>query len=323
MDALLNPVDGPYWEDRRVQYDTIKVPAYIGACWGIYGLHLPGAFRSWENLNVPKKMIIGPPAYLDRPLYQLQYESLRWFDYWLKDIDTGIMDEPPIRLFLMGTGHWKEATDWPLPETKWTTFYLHENGVLFEHELWPEEGSDSYDDSPWHRGYLEYCSPPLVEDTEVIGPIVLKLYASSTDDDIFWIITLQEVDREGNEKTLTRGWLRGTHREIDAARSRPWAPYHPHAKPAHLVPGKIYEFDISLMPTANLFKAGSRFKIKISGKDDEPKHTLDAIAGGHLWRQSPSRITVYHDPHHPSQLLLPITKGNILGTFISGGKPYL
>jgi predicted acyl esterase len=91
VDILLHPHDDPYWEKRRVRYEGIKVPGYIGACWGIYGLHLPGAFRSWDNLKVPKKMLIGPPAYLDRPLYQLQYESLRWFDYWLKGIDTGIM----------------------------------------------------------------------------------------------------------------------------------------------------------------------------------------------------------------------------------------
>jgi hypothetical protein len=205
VDILLHPYDGPYWEERRVKYEGIKVPGYIGACWGIYGLHLPGAFRSWENLKVPKKMIIGPPTYLDRPLYQLQYESLRWFDYWLKGIDTGIMKEDPIKLFIMGTNEWKEAREWPLPETKWTPFYLHKNGLLHERICYSNEGFDSFEDSPWGRGYLEYCSPRLVENTEVIGPILFNLYASTTDHDIFWFVSLREVDSQGNERVLTRG----------------------------------------------------------------------------------------------------------------------
>jgi predicted acyl esterase len=323
VDILTHPDDGPYWEERKVKYEGIKVPGYIGACWGMYGLHLPGAFRSWESLTVPKKMIIGPPAYLDRPLYQLQYESLRWFDYWLKGIDTGIMKEAPIRLFIMGSNDWKEANEWPLPETKWTPFYLHENGILYERVCHPDEGFDSFDDSPWGRGTLEYCSPRLVENTEVIGPIVLNLYASTTDREVFWFISLREVDPQGNEIVLTRGWLKGTHREVDPKRSKPWEPFHPHMKSEPLTPGKIYEFNIPIVPTGNLFKAGSIIKLKISCSDDQPKNPLEMIAGGNLLRQSPSRIKVYHDADHPSCLLLPITKGNVLETFLSGGKPYL
>jgi hypothetical protein len=325
VDALLNPLDGPFWEERRPKHEAIRVPAYIGSCWGNYGLHLPGAFRTWENLkvNVPKKMLIGPPMYLERPVYQLHYESLRWFDYWLKEMDTGIMDEPPVRLFVMGTNQWKEADDWPLPETKWMPFYLHEDRLLSEHEFWPNEGPDSFEDSLYHRGYLEYLSPPMVEDTEVIGPIVLNLYASTTDDEVFWLISLREVDQQGKEKILTRGWLRGTHREVDPERSKPWAPFHPHTKSEPLTPGTIYEFNIPIVPTGNLFKAGSRIKLKISCSDDAPTNTFELIAGGNIQRQSASRITIYHDADHPSHLLLPITKGNVIGTYITGGKPYV
>ena len=322
-DVVLNPLIGPFWEERMAKYDTTKVPAYFGGCWATYGLHLPGAFRNWENLKAPKKMVIGPPMYLDRPFYQLQYESLRWFDYWLKGIDTGIMDEPPVRLFVMGTNQWKEANEWPLPETKWTTFYLHEDGLLSEHEHWPNESQVSFEDSPWHRGYVEYYSPNLVEDTEVIGPIVLNLYASTTDDEVLWFISLREVDQQGNEKVLTRGWLRGTHREVDPKRSKPWAPLHPHTKSEPLTPNKIYEFNIPIIPTGNLFKAGSKIGLRISCTDDAAKDSFEQIAAGNIQRQSSSRITVYQDADHPSHLLLPITKGNILGTFLSGGKPYV
>ncbi len=306
IDQLVMPLNGEYWEERKVQYDLIEVPAYIGADWGNYGLHLPAAFRSWENLNVPKKMIITPPAYLDRPLYQLQYESLRWFDYWLKGENTGIIDESPIKLFIMGTGRWKDAKEWPLPETKWTPFYLHENGLLSEHEFWPNESFDNFDDSPWYRGSLSYVSPTLVEDTEVIGPIVANLYASTTDIEVLWYVTLSILDQQGNESALTKGWLRGSHREVDSPQSKPWYPYHPHNKSEPLIPGETYEFNIPIVPTGMLFKAGTKIKIKVSCSDDPPKNPLEAIAGGNLKRETAARITIYHDANHPSHILLPI-----------------
>jgi predicted acyl esterase len=248
---------------------------------------------------------------------------LRWFDYWLKGMDTGIMDEVPIKLFIMGSGDWKECNEWPLPETKWTPFYLHNNGLLYERQCWPDEGYDTFEDSPWGRGCLEYCSPKLVENTEVIGPIVLNLYASTSDNEVFWFISLREVDPVGHERILTRGWLRGTHREVDPSRSKPWEPFHPHTSSKALNPDEIYEFNISIVPTGNLFKAGSKIKLKISCTDDPPNNPLEMNASGHLHRQTASRVRVYHNADYPSRLLLPITKGNILETFVSGGEPYI
>lgn len=322
-DVVLNPLDGAFWQKRRARYEDIDVPAYIGGDWGIYGLHLPGAFRGWERLRGTKMMVIGPPAYLDRPVYQLQYESLRWFDHWLKGMDTGMMKEPPIRLFIPSTRQWRTAREWPLAETKWTPFYLHENGLLWEREHFPNEGSTSFSDSAWGRGALEFSTPPMVEETEIIGPAVLNLYASTTDSEALWFVSLREVDAEGKERVLTRGWLRGSHREVDPARSTPWQPFHPHSRAEPLTPGEIYEFQIPLVPTAEVFKAGTRIKLRISSCDDKPAHSLEAIAAGHIRRQTPARLTVFHNGDFPSHVLLPVTGGNVMGTYISGGAPYL
>jgi predicted acyl esterase len=321
VDVVLNRFDGKYYEERNVKHEDIKIPSYLGAGWGIFGLHLPGAFRAWENIAAPKKMVVGPPIYLDRPLYQYQYESIRWFDYWLKGIANGIMEEPPIRLFIMGTDEWKATNEWPLPETRWTPFYLHANGLLSEHEFWPNEGSSSFEDSPFNlRGGLTFLSPPLVENTEVIGPITLNFFASTTDNDVLWFVSLLDVNPEGEERLLTRGWLRGSQRATDVHKSKPWEPFHPHTKREYLTPGEIYEFNIKIVPTCNLFKARHRIGLKIRCVDDEkPKTRLEQIAQGHLWRHTLAWITVYHDIDHPSFLLLPITKGNIIGTYISGG----
>lgn len=319
VDVALHPVRDQYWEDRTLDYDDVTIPAYIGSDWGSLGMHLPGAFRSWDGLKGPKKMLIGPPVYLDRPLYQLQHEAVRWYDYWIKGIDTRVNDEPAVRVFVTGTGEWRESTGWPLPQTKWTPFYLHEKGQLNEREHFSYEGCDSYADSPWGRESLLYATPPLVENTEVIGPIALKLYGATTDTEINWIASLIEIDAEGNQRMVTKGWLKGSHRELDLERSKPWEPIHRHASPQPLIPGQIYEFDIKLIATGKLFKAGSRIALKISGADDAPTDPLELISAGSMKRAAVSRVTVFHDEDHPSCLILPITKGNILNTFFSGG----
>jgi len=90
---------------------------------------------------------------------------------------------------------------------------------------------------------------------------------------------------------------------VDPARSKPWAPFHAHTKREPLTPGEIYEFNIPLVPTANLFKVNYRIGLKISCADDEPPKTFfDFLAGRHIRRQHPARITLYHGSEHPSQL---------------------
>ena len=174
VDIIVNNLCNDFHKERSVNFENCKIPAYFGGDWGLYGLHLPGDIRAIEKWKGPKKLTIGPPVYLDRPLYQYAYESLRWFDHWLKGIDTGIVEEPPLQLFIVGANEWKHADEWPLPETKWTPFYLHADGLLSEHEFWPNDGSSTYEDSPEHHGEIEFKTPPIVENTEICGPIVLQ-----------------------------------------------------------------------------------------------------------------------------------------------------
>ena len=193
-------------------------------------------------------------------------------------------------------------------------------GLISEREHWSYEGCDSFADSPWMRESVLYSTAPLVENTEIIGPIALKLYAATTDTDIHWIITLLEIDPDGKQTMITKGWLKASHRELDLDHSKAWEPIHRHTKVEPLTPGQIHEFDIKLMPTGKQFNAGSRIALKISCVDDPPTNPLELIAAGSLKRTSVSRITVFHDENYPSCLILPVTKGNILNTYFSGGQ---
>jgi predicted acyl esterase len=151
--------------------------------------------------------------------------------------------------------------------------------------------------------------------------MVLNLYGSTTDTEVLWFVSLLDIDPEGNETLLTRGWLRGSQRELDPERSKPWLPVHTHSKRDPLVPNQVYEFSIPINAYGMLFKEGHRIGLRVKCVDDEtPTSALEAFAVGHVWRQSASRVTVHHDEDFPSNLLLPITKGNFAETFIAGGQ---
>ena len=322
LEILLNPLFNDYWRERVVDFDKgCSVPAYLGGDWGMFGLHLPGDLRAWEHWNGPKRMTLGPPIYLDRPCYQYAYESLRWFDHWLKGIDTGMMDEPPVQVFIEGTGEWRTSHEWPLPETRWTPFYLHRDGLLSEHEFWPNEGWSNYEDSAFARHSLEFWSPPMVEITELCGPSVLNLWGSTTDTDVLWFVSLLHQDAQGQERVLTRGWLRGSQRKLDTSKSKPWQPLHSHDERQPLSPNQIYEFNIEIQSIGIELKPGERIGLRIKGADNEVPVTINEdIGSGAISRPMCSIVSVHHNDDCPSHLLLPVTRGNRVGTFISGGK---
>jgi predicted acyl esterase len=320
-EIVLQPLDCEFYRDRAVNFSRApEVPAYVGADWGTH-IHIAGDIRAFEQWQGPKRLTIGPPIYLDRPCYQYAYESLRWFDYWLKGINTGILEDPPVHLFIEGTGEWKTSSTWPVPGTRWTPFYLHANGLLSEHEFWPNEGHSTFEDSPWSRGELRFWTPPMVEATELCGPVVLNLYGSSTGTEVLWFVSLLIQDSQGKDRLLTRGWLRGSQRRVDPQRSKPWRPYHPHDRREPLTPNQVYEFNIEVNPLGVLLKPGERLGLRIKGADnEEPANTVEHTGMGHIASGTASHVTVHHNADYPSHVLLPVTRDNLIGTFISGGK---
>jgi predicted acyl esterase len=146
----------------------------------------------------------------------------------------------------------------------------------------------------------------------------LNLYASCRGTDINFFVSVYDADPEGKETCLTRGWLKASHCELDKQQSTPWHPVYTHTNPQSLMPGQVYEFNINLIPMAHLFQAGHCIVLKISGADDPPE-LLSEVRMNYLVSQTPNTITIYHNAQYPSHLLLPITRGNIVGTYVSGG----
>ena len=174
---------------------------------------------------------------------------------------------------------------------------------------------------------LRYLSEPLPGDVTIAGPSVLHLYASIDQDDTNWIVILKDVGpdvgvqtaREGerditpglHERELTRGWLKASHRAVDPKRSLPGRPWHPLTRAAHkpVAPGEINEYAIEIMATANQFKQGHRICVEITSLDVATgvgSATNVEYIPYHICSSKTVLHRIYHDPKHPSHLLLPV-----------------
>jgi putative CocE/NonD family hydrolase len=181
-------------------------------------------------------------------------EALRWFDYWLKGVDNGIMVEPPVHYFVTGAPKqraWRSASKWPLRDHRPTRFYFAQGKsgsvVSANDEVLHKEAPIASDDGDiysvnyttttgkrsrwtavnWPRAYpdmrandakaLTYTSPPLTTDLTVVGHPVVHLWLTTEAPDLDVFVYLEDVDRSGKSIYLTEGSLRASHRRTGAA----------------------------------------------------------------------------------------------------------
>jgi predicted acyl esterase len=339
FDLLIDPYDKE--ESVRAAEESlsrITVPTYTGSGWYAYTYktHLNGAQNYFEKIPAPKKLLFVGPAHLERPFHTLNREILRWHDYWLKGIDTGVMDEPAVRYWVMGANEWRSANDWPPPEVQWIKFYLASWERLRTEPFVPGSAEDALPPDAFVQmpptqtnvvQRLRYMTDPLPHDVLVAGPSVLYLYAEIDQDDTNWFVALKDIGpdhgvrtvREGErelpsgllEREVTRGWLKASHRALDPTRSKPWKPWHPLTRAAQkkVVPGEINEYAIEIMATANLFRRGHRICIEIAAAD-MPTGVAGATNAeyipNHICSSRTTLHKIYHDARRPSHLLLPI-----------------
>jgi len=243
--------------------------------------------------------------------------EIRWFDYWLKGIQNGTEQEPPVRYFVMGTGEWKSAPTWPPPGLAGRTLYLHGNpddaGTLSDAQP-SEESTGSYCYDPrnplptlWTRNLmagatdrsrldyrkdvLRYRTEPLEADLEIAGNPELILYASSSAVDTDFFVWLADEHPEGKAVEVCYGMVRARHR-------------NGRDQEDFLVPGTVTEFRIPLGPTACCFRAGHRIRVDISSSDF-PNFDRNHNTGKNDLVDCELRVAsqrVYHGPKTPSSL---------------------
>ncbi len=340
------------------KHEQVNVPTFNIGGW--YDIFLKDTIENFSIMrsqgSTPEarqsKLLIGPWAHgvFTNPIGEIDFGfassaalidlridfvslQLRWFDTFLKGIDTGMLNEAPIKLFVMGANVWRDENEWPLARAVETRYYLHSQGhantLSGDGELStgvPEaEVADSYVYDPHKpvitRGgallmtpefrpgpfdqrsvesredVLVYSTPELEQDVEVTGPITVHLWAVSSAPDTDFVARLVDVHPDGYAQNLTDGIVRARYRNFAQV-----------GEEALIEPGQAYEYGIDLWATSNLFKKGHRIRLDVTSSnfprwDRNPNtgHAFGEDSEGVLAQQ-----TILHDGEHPSYVVLPL-----------------
>jgi uncharacterized protein len=303
---------------------------------GVAVYHLAGWFdifprdtTLWfNNLHNPQKVVIGPWFHGGSDGLDLAAEHLRWYDFWLKGIDNGVMGEAPFHYWTMGAPkgqEWRATSQWPLPTQKPTPFFFQEHGALKTAAITSAKGQDEFKvdysattttGNRWTAGYgggigypdmapndkkgLSYTSAPLTAAVEVTGHPVVHLWVTSTATDGDFFVYLEEVTPDGFSHYVTEGTLRASHRAVsDPPYNNLRLPYHRgFAADVKPLPRTPVELAFDLEPTSKMFATGNCIRVTIVGADKDNNLTP---------KLSPApKVTIYRDAEHASFITLPV-----------------
>ena len=334
-DVRDHSLDDSFHRDRSPQWSKIDVPLLTAGNWGGQGLHLRGNVEGFVRAATSQKWL---------ELHGLEHWTHFYTDYgvglqkrffarFLKDEDNGWDAEPPVRLQVRHLDRFEErmGEGWPLPETSWTTMFLDAGNMTLSQQTAVTGREVRYDATGEGATFL---LDPFQSETEITGPISLKLFASSetSDADIFAVLRI--FDPQGGEVTfqgaidphtpVAQGWLRASHRRLDEELSLPYRPYHTHDRAEPLTPGEIYELDVEIWPTSIVAPPGYRLGLSIRGNDYKYEGDLgqaslttfkNQLTGcGPFLHDDPldrppevfgKGVTIHTGPDHKSALLVP------------------
>ena len=319
-DYRAHPFVDDYHRARAVDLSAIQVPVLSAANWGGYALHLRGNLEGYLAAGSAHKWLEIHAGNHLAPFYTEESRALQkmFLDQWLKGEDSGMLDQPPVRIAVrsvLGTTYRQERA-WPLHDTEWLSLNLDAvNGMLTP-------------DAPTQVGEVTYQAPdggtlflaaPFTQRTEVTGPLALHLTVKSSapEMDVFVSVicldpSAQEVtldDAQDRDGPIAKGWLRASHRELDTAKSTPYRPWHTHAPQQPLTPDEPLTLDVEIRPTSMVFEPGHRIGVIVEAHDrrdgtagyydhDESVERADSVVGG--------TNTILTGPGTSSHLVVPI-----------------
>ncbi len=317
-----------FWIDDSASSHLDEINASHAAVYlvgGWYDVFRRDTVVMFNNLTLPRKLIIGPWYHTRyKPELNLLVEHLRFFDYWLKGIDNGIMAEPPIYMKTInsekGAGSswedgWSYESCWPLTDTEEAALFLGDGSLS---ETPPEDGAgpdeylSDYTVSDWEeqdfaedivsKG-LVYTSEALSADVCVTGHPEVILNFTTTGRDADFFVFLMELDEHGRSRLVSMGKLRSSFRAVGKA---PYdvigLPWHP-CRESDVVPGSFaggpIELLIDMKPTSYVFKAGRHIQLAITS----------SLSRFQFYREDPApTVRIQRNAAYPSRLVLPVRR---------------
>ena len=319
FDIVMNEFDGQWYEERNpiTLAENIDIPVHLQIDQG-RGWTVDGHIELFHTLKGPKKLDIGSyPPMQSRPWVEEHDRMFRWYEYWLKGIDNGIMDEPAVQVFVEGSREVVTGQQWPPREVEYRSLYLRPRHALAgEPELMgPEHATpDGFYQAPLTVTdtvqILSWSTAPFGTDTEMIGTGAAHLFVEIDQPDTNLIMRLWDAAPDGTRQLVTTGFLKASHRELDE-RTTEGNPYHPHTRAVPVEPGAIEEYVLRLYPFATTFRPGHRLVAELS--NDEPladaHNALLPPDAFHLPVGRAVTHKIYRDALHHSRLVLPFTAG--------------
>jgi uncharacterized protein len=313
-------------------FQQLQAPALVVSGWYDWGLgHTLGGWQrlmreAREPVRSRSRLFIGPnahnmPGYEGTERVYRGGEILPLLVQWYEAVRADELDEwPVVTYYLMGANEWRTASAWPPPEARVRSLHLGPGGTLVaepapsEPDVYVYDPDDptptvggsivSYVYTPGSADVSEvqrradvvtYTTEPLEHDLDVVGPLRLVLHASSSAIDTDFSARLSDVFPDGRAIQLQGVTLRARCRD-------------PEAGPQPLEPGRVYRLEIDMWATANRFRAGHRLRLDVSSADF-PRFERNANRGGEPGPPVPAEQRIYHDPDHPSHLVLSVLDG--------------
>jgi len=329
-------VSSPFKFQRQIEESGAAIYSLAGWYDGAFPSAVVKRFMTLKNPG--SRLILGPWSHYgsrNQSPWSAQHENfdkngelLRFFDYYLKGIDTGINKEKPVRYYTVGEERWKFADTWPPKGTKPATWYFATGATLTSKPPTDKVGKDGYrvdtdattgNATRWNsmvyidrrdvsyanrieqdRKLLTYTSTPLVESMEVTGQPTFTLFVSSSANDGTFFVYLEDVDQQGRITYVTEGLLRALHRKLSNEKP-PYqtpAPYHTFRRRdgMRLQPGQVAELTFDLFPISYLFKKGHSIRIALAGADNDHFTTIPP---------DPASLEVYRSKSNASRVILP------------------
>jgi predicted acyl esterase len=336
-EILAHPLADEYHRARSPDWDRIVVPFLSAANWGGQGLHARGNFEGYVRAASRDKWLEAHGLEHWTHFYTDYGRGLqkRFFDHYLKGADNGWDRQPRVLLQVRHADRFVERAEheWPLARTQWTHWHLDpaHHALVARPEPLARDATVSFDAA---GDGVTFLSAPLPHATEITGPVAARLFVSSStsDADLFLVLRvytadLREVVFQGAidpHTPVAQGWLRASHRKLDARLSTPWRPYHAHEERQPLRPGEVVQADIELWPTSIVVEPGQRIALTVRSRDyewqaatgarlsnfknelrgcgpflhDDPRDRPPEVYGG--------RTTLHFGPGRQPYLLLPV-----------------
>jgi len=278
-DILRHNLDSAWWRERTPVLSQIDVPLFSAGNWGGPGMHLRGNIEGYLGVASKHKWLSLHVGKHWESFYLPEYVAMqkRFFNHFLRGEDNGWDTEPRVKMVIRDPrgDSFRTATSFPQPETKMQRFYFDAESSELKSERPAKESVAPYEAM---GAGVSFSTVPFELDTEFTGFVSAKLWVSSSTEDMDLFAVLRAFDEHGKEliingaheaSPVSRGWLRVSHRKVDAVKSNVHRVFHAHDEVEKLTPDEVYEVDVEIWPTTMIYPKGYRLVLTITGKDFE------------------------------------------------------